>query len=169
MHPRGGPVVTLSDVVLRDVIVSACGRLCLHRKRINISTVLADRNLGIKEVDEGIRLVSFMHDDLGYFDREQKTLQPTRQPIRHEVVTYVLGTLRYPCVRAPQEDSSSRDRRVFGRWGEFVTIKAARIIPKLSRNSLGTFAAGNCRLFYNVVPHASRALSAAYGGRQNEA
>jgi hypothetical protein len=24
-----------------DVIVTACGRLCLHRKRINISTVLA--------------------------------------------------------------------------------------------------------------------------------
>jgi hypothetical protein len=35
----------------RDVIVTACGRLCLHRKRINISTVLAGQKLGIKEVD----------------------------------------------------------------------------------------------------------------------
>jgi hypothetical protein len=25
----------------RDLLVTACGRLCLHRKRINISTVLA--------------------------------------------------------------------------------------------------------------------------------
>ena len=55
---------------------SACGRLCLHRKRINISTVLAGQKLGIKEVDEGIWLASFMHYDLGYFDLEQKTLQP---------------------------------------------------------------------------------------------
>src|SRR5258705_3163574 len=32
----------------------------LHRKRINISTVLAGQRLGIKEVDEGIWLASFM-------------------------------------------------------------------------------------------------------------
>jgi len=64
----------------RDVIVTACGRLCLHRKRINISTVLAGQKLGIKEVDEGIWLVSFMHYDLGYFDLEQKTLQPLDNP-----------------------------------------------------------------------------------------
>ena len=64
----------------RDVIITACGRLCLHRKRINISTVLAGQKLGIKEVDEGIWLVSFMHYDLGYFDLEQKTLQPLDNP-----------------------------------------------------------------------------------------
>jgi transposase InsO family protein len=64
----------------RDVLVTACGRLCLHRKKINISTVLAGQKLGIKEVDEGIWLVSFMHYDLGYFDLEQKTLQPLDNP-----------------------------------------------------------------------------------------
>jgi transposase InsO family protein len=64
----------------RDVTVTACGRLCLHRKRINLSTVLAGQKLGIKEVDEGIWLVSFMHYDLGYFDLEQKTLQPLDNP-----------------------------------------------------------------------------------------
>jgi hypothetical protein len=62
----------------RDVLF-ACGRLCLHRKRID-STVLAGQKLGIKEVDEGIRLVSFMHYDLEYFDLEQKTLQPLDNP-----------------------------------------------------------------------------------------
>ena len=36
--------------------------------------------LGIKEVDEGIWLVSFMHYELGYFDLEQKTLQPLDNP-----------------------------------------------------------------------------------------
>jgi transposase InsO family protein len=64
----------------REVLVTACGRLCLHRKRINISTVLAGQKLGIKEVDDGIWLVSFMHYDLGYFDLEQKTLQPLDNP-----------------------------------------------------------------------------------------
>ena len=64
----------------RDVVITACGRLCLHRKKINISVVLAGQKLGIKEVDEGIWLVSFMHYDLGYFDLEQKTLQPLDNP-----------------------------------------------------------------------------------------
>jgi transposase InsO family protein len=64
----------------RDILVTACGRICLHRKKINISTVLAGQNLGIKEVDEGIWLVSFMQYDLGYIDLEQKTLQPLDNP-----------------------------------------------------------------------------------------
>lgn len=76
----------------RDVLVTACGRLCLHRKRINISTVLAGHKLGIKEVDEGIWLVSFMHYDLGYFDLEQKTLQPLDNPFALKPVTDVSAT-----------------------------------------------------------------------------
>ena len=64
----------------RDVIVTACGRICMHRKKINISTVLAGQRLGIKEVDEGIWIVSFMRYDLGFIDLEQKTLQPLDNP-----------------------------------------------------------------------------------------
>ena len=64
----------------RDVLVTNCGRICLHRKRINVSHVLAGQRLGIKEVDEGIWLVSFMRYDLGYFDLEQKTLQTLDNP-----------------------------------------------------------------------------------------
>ena len=64
----------------RDILVTACGRICMHRKRINISTVLAGQKLGIKEVDDGIWLVSFMHYDLGYIDLEQKTLQTIDNP-----------------------------------------------------------------------------------------
>jgi hypothetical protein len=48
--------------------------------KINISSVLAGQRHGIKEVDEGIWLVSFMHYDLGYFDTEQKTLQTLGNP-----------------------------------------------------------------------------------------
>jgi transposase InsO family protein len=64
----------------RDIDVTACGRICLHRKKVNISTVLAGQRLGIKEVDEGIWLVTFMHYDLGFIDLEQKTLQPLDNP-----------------------------------------------------------------------------------------
>lgn len=49
-------------------MVTACGRLCINRKKINIPTVIAGQRLGIKRVDEGIWLVSFMHYDLGYID-----------------------------------------------------------------------------------------------------
>jgi transposase InsO family protein len=64
----------------RDVLVTNCGRICMHRKKINISTVLAGQRLGIKEVDDGIWLVSFMTYDLGYIDLEQRTLQPLDNP-----------------------------------------------------------------------------------------
>ncbi len=64
----------------REVLVTACGRICMHRKRVNVSTVLAGQKLGLKEVDDGIWLVSFMTYDLGYIDLEQKTLQPLDNP-----------------------------------------------------------------------------------------
>jgi transposase InsO family protein len=64
----------------RDVLVTACGRICLHRKKINLSTVLAGQRVGIKEVDDGIWIVSFMRYDLGYIDLEQRTLQPLDNP-----------------------------------------------------------------------------------------
>ena len=64
----------------RDILVTACGRICMYRKRVNISTVLAGQRLGIKEVDDGIWIVSFMHYDIGFIDLEQKTLQPLDNP-----------------------------------------------------------------------------------------
>jgi hypothetical protein len=66
------------------------------RKKINISTVMAGQRLGLKEVDDGIWVVSFMDYDLGYIDLEQKTL------LRRTGVTHVLGTFCYLCVRAGQ-------------------------------------------------------------------
>ena len=65
----------------RTAIVTTCGRICIYRKKINISTVFAGQMLGIKEVDEGIWLVSFMKYDLGYIDLEQRSLQPINKTI----------------------------------------------------------------------------------------
>ena len=64
----------------RDVLVTECGRICMHRKKINISTVLGGQRLGITQVDDGIWLVSFMQYDLGYIDLEQRTLQTIDNP-----------------------------------------------------------------------------------------
>jgi hypothetical protein len=52
----------------------------MHRKRINISTPLAGQKLRIKEVDDGIGLLTFINYDLGYIDLEQRTLQPLDNP-----------------------------------------------------------------------------------------
>ena len=68
----------------RDVLVTACGRICIYRKKINISTDLAGQRRGIKEVDEGIWLVSFIDNDLGYIDLEQRTLQPLDNPAANQ-------------------------------------------------------------------------------------
>jgi len=82
--PSKSPYCGLPDLEYpfhdRESLVTACSRLCLYRKKINISTVLAGQRLGIKEVDDGIWLVSFMDYDLGYFDLEQRTLQPLDNP-----------------------------------------------------------------------------------------
>ena len=82
--PSQRPYAGLSELEYpfhdRDILVTACGRLCLHRKKINISTVMAGQRLGIKEVDDAIWLVSFMQYDLGYIDLEQRTLQTIDNP-----------------------------------------------------------------------------------------
>ena len=66
-------------------MVTSCGRICMHSKKINISTVLAGQRLGIKEVADGIWLTSFMQYDLGYIDLEQKTLQTIDNPFGSKV------------------------------------------------------------------------------------
>jgi hypothetical protein len=83
----------------RDVLVTACGRICIYRKKINVSTVLAGQRLGIKEVDEGIWLVTFIDYDLGYIDLEQRTLQPVDNPFGPRLSPMSLTTFCYPCLR----------------------------------------------------------------------
>jgi len=70
----------------KTVVVTNCGRLCLYRKKINLSTCLAGQAVGIKEVDDGIWLISFMDYDLGYVDLEEKTLQPLPNPFGPKVL-----------------------------------------------------------------------------------
>ena len=65
--------------------VTCCGRICLHRKKINLSTVFAGQAVGLKEVEDDTWLVSFMDYDLGYIDLEERTLQPLPNPFGAKV------------------------------------------------------------------------------------
>ena len=71
----------------RTITVTNCGRICLGRRRkINLSTVLAGQNVGIKQIDEHVWLVTFMKYDLGFFDDETCRLEPGKNPFEAAVL-----------------------------------------------------------------------------------
>lgn len=53
-----------------SITVTRCGRICFGRQKINLSTVFAGQNVGVKEVSERIWLVTLMDYDVGFFDDE---------------------------------------------------------------------------------------------------
>jgi hypothetical protein len=63
---------------------------------------LAGQAVGVKQVDHGIWLVSFMDYHLGYLDLGAKNFATPGEPLRGESVTYVSGTFCYPCLRNGQ-------------------------------------------------------------------
>ena len=63
-----------------SVTVTHCGRICFKGRKINLSHVFAGQQVGVKQVDERIWLVTFMHYDLGYFDDETCRLEPIQNP-----------------------------------------------------------------------------------------
>ncbi|MGH6834963.1 MAG: transposase [Methylocella sp.] len=71
----GSPEFT-SPLHGRAVLPTARGRIRMYRKRITIAAVRSGQRLGIKAVDAGISIVSFMRDDLGLTVLERKTWQP---------------------------------------------------------------------------------------------
>jgi putative transposase len=70
----------------RTITVTQCGRLCFGRRKINLSTVFAGQNVGVKEVSDRIWLVSFMDYDLGFFDHETGRLGSVENPFAAKVL-----------------------------------------------------------------------------------
>ena len=70
----------------RTITVTQCGRVCMSRRKINLSLVFAGQNVGVKQIDERIWLVSFMHYDLGFFDDETCRLEPAANPFQAKVL-----------------------------------------------------------------------------------
>jgi putative transposase len=82
--PSLRPYKGLSDLEYpfhdRTITVTACGRICIGKRKINLSTVFAGQNIGIKEVSDKIWLVSFMKYDLGFFDHEAGRVECAENP-----------------------------------------------------------------------------------------
>ncbi len=70
------------DYPLADkaIVVTTCGRICMGRRKINLSKVFSGQKVGITETEDKIWLVSFMHYDIGYFDLEAGRVEPLDNP-----------------------------------------------------------------------------------------
>ena len=64
----------------RIITVSVCGRICIGKRKINLSTVFAGQKVGIREVEDKIWLVSFMKYDIGFFDEMVNRVEPATNP-----------------------------------------------------------------------------------------
>ena len=70
----------------KTITVTHCGRICIGRRKINLSQVFSGQDVGIKEVADGIWLVTFMTYDLGFFDLEGRRLEPLDNPFGPRVL-----------------------------------------------------------------------------------
>lgn len=70
----------------RTITVTQCGRVCFGRQKINLSTVFAGQNVGVKQVADQVWPVSFMDYDLGFFDHETCRLESAGNPFAAKVL-----------------------------------------------------------------------------------
>jgi transposase InsO family protein len=70
----------------RTVRVTRCGRICIGKRKINLSQVFAGQILGLREVDDQVWLVSFLDYDLGFFDNKEDRVEPASNPFTPEIV-----------------------------------------------------------------------------------
>ena len=70
----------------RTIAVTMCCRVRFGARKINLSTVFAGQNVGVKEVDEKVWLISFMHYDLGFFDHESNRFEYAESPFAAKVL-----------------------------------------------------------------------------------
>lgn len=70
----------------KTITVTHCGRICIGKRKINLSRAFSGQPIGIREVADGIWLVSFMDYDLGYFDDEDNRVEPIGNPFGPRVL-----------------------------------------------------------------------------------
>jgi hypothetical protein len=90
-QPSRRPYVGLPDLQYpfhdRSITVTECGRICMNRKKVNLSNVLAGQLVGVRQVDDQVWQVSFMDYDLGYFDLDSCRVEPGDNPFGPRVLT----------------------------------------------------------------------------------
>lgn len=82
-EPPPEPEYPFHDCAVR---VTRCGRICIGKRKINLSQVFAGQILGLREVDDEIWLVSFLDYDLGFFDNKENRVEPAKNPFTPEKV-----------------------------------------------------------------------------------
>jgi len=70
----------------QTIQITECGRICRKNIKVNLSRAFAGQEVGIKEVEDGIWVVSFLDYDLGYFDEEGKRVEPVADPFGTKVL-----------------------------------------------------------------------------------
>jgi putative transposase len=71
----------------KTVTITHCGRICMGKKKINVTSVLGGQQVGITQTDDAIWLVSFMKYDIGYFDETSCRLEPITNPFNPNLYT----------------------------------------------------------------------------------
>jgi putative transposase len=64
----------------KTITVTQCGRVCDRALKVSLSRAFAGQEVGIKEMEDGIWVVSFLDYDLGYFDNQSKRVEPVEDP-----------------------------------------------------------------------------------------
>lgn len=70
----------------KTIQVTRCGRICEGGLKVSLSSALAGQEVGIKEVEDGIWVVSFLDYDLGYFDQKNSRVEPVDDPFNKKVL-----------------------------------------------------------------------------------
>ena len=72
----------------QTITVTTCGRICTKKLKVSLSRSFAGQQVGIKEMEDGIWVVSFMDYDLGYFDEKGNVIKEHLVPKTKKVFTY---------------------------------------------------------------------------------
>ncbi len=70
----------------KTVRVTRCGRICEGGLKVSVSSSFAGQDVGIKEVEDGIWVVTFLDYDLGYFDENNSRIEPVDDPFDKKVL-----------------------------------------------------------------------------------
>jgi hypothetical protein len=125
----------------KTIHVTHCRRICLYRKKINFSTVFAGQAVGIKEVEEGIGLVSFM----GYDLRCIASNSPLTTAVFSVAPRHTPKTCFSPPSAIPNATTSTWPPKRMPSIISTTTFRSSRRRSHSTRNWL-LLAATNCRL-----------------------
>ena len=123
-------------------------------------TSLAGQAAGIKEVGDGIWLVSFIDYDLGYIDLEEKTLQPLENPFWPRSA----HGLQSAKIRRPGPCVSLCNRRP----SSHQSLKRQRVQLADSRIAEAELRQDRCRELRGFLVHANSEHGSALGNRTVE-